>query len=438
MTYEEAIAYIHSVTWLGSRPGLERITELCRRLGDPQDALTFIHVAGTNGKGSVCRMLSGILEKAGYRVGLFTSPYIERFNERIMLGGTDISDEDLAEATAEVRVHADAMADSPTEFELITAIAFVYYKKKHCDYVVLECGLGGRLDSTNVIKTPVLSLITGIDLDHRAILGDTVAQIAREKAGIIKEGVAVLFGEGSDEALYEIKKAAEEKGSLFYRTDFSAIENVQSDLRGTTFTFGGKEVRIGLKGLYQTRNTATVLTAVELLRKQGLVLPDEAVAEGLAEAKWPARFEILAWDEEDGVPPILYDGAHNPQGIAGAVQNVKHYLSPLTEDGRVILLMGVMADKDHKKMIEMLAPLAKTVLTVSPANDRSLDAKEGAAEFEDCGVRACPYTCLEEGVKAAVKLAIQEITPLLCLGSLYMYGDVKQAVKGYFESAISE
>ncbi len=436
MTYEEAIDYIHSVTWLGSRPGLERITELCRRLENPQDDLTFIHVAGTNGKGSVCRMLSGILEKAGYRVGLFTSPYIERFNERIMLSGTDIDDEDLAQATAEVRVHAEAMEDSPTEFELITAIAFVYYKKMHCDYVVLECGLGGRLDSTNVIKTPILSLITGIDLDHRAILGDTVAQIAREKAGIIKEGVAVLFGEGSDEALEEIRRAADEKNSPFYRTNFSAITNVQSDLHGTTFTFGTKEVRIGLKGLYQTRNTATVLTAVDLLRKEGVTIPEEAVADALAEAKWPARFELLAWDEESGVPPILYDGAHNPQGIAGAVQNVKHYLSPLTKDGKVILLMGVMADKDHRQMIEMLVPLAKTVFTVSPANDRSLDASRAAAEFEDCGVRACPNTCLEDGVKAAVSLAIKEKTPLLCLGSLYMYGDVKQTVKAYFESVI--
>lgn len=433
MTYTEALEYIHSVTWKGSRPGLERITELCSRLGHPEDSLRFIHVAGTNGKGSTCRMLASILEKAGYSVGLFTSPYIERFNERIMLNSHDISDEDLAQDTETVRVHADAMEDSPTEFELITAIALVYYKRMKCDYVVFECGLGGRLDSTNVIKTPVLSLITGIDLDHTAILGDTIEKIAAEKAGIIKEGVPVLFGEGEDIAADVIRRTAEEKNSPYRRTNFSGITDVASDLYGTSFRFNGRDVKIGLHGLYQTRNTATVLTAVDMLRENGIAVSEAAVEEGLAAAYWPARFEILADDPQAGIPPVIYDGAHNPQGIAGAVENISHYLAPMTEDGKVVLLMGVMADKDHEKMIAMLAPLAKAVFSVTPANERSLNSVSVGHEFEAFGVHAEAADDLAEGVRAAVDFAKKEKRPLVCLGSLYMYADVKHAVREYLK-----
>ncbi|MBQ7930021.1 MAG: bifunctional folylpolyglutamate synthase/dihydrofolate synthase, partial [Clostridia bacterium] len=314
MTYEEALGYIHSVTWKGSRPGLERISVLCELLGHPERNLKFIHVAGTNGKGSICRMLSSVLEKAGYRVGLYTSPFIERFNERIMLGGCDIPDEDLARDTETVKQYADTMEDAPTEFELITAIAFVYYARVGCDFVVLECGLGGRLDSTNVIDTSVLSIITGIDMDHTAILGDTPAKIAAEKAGIIKPGVPVLFGEGVMEAEEVIRAKAAEMGSVYRRTDFAKITDISTDLRGTSFRFGGKPVKINLHGIYQTRNTATVLTALEMLREQGVEIPEDAVKSGLLAAQWKARFEILAED-----PLVIYDGAHNPQGIAGTV-----------------------------------------------------------------------------------------------------------------------
>ena len=423
MTYEEALQYIHSVDWKGSRPGLERISELCERLGHPERNLKFIHVAGTNGKGSTCKMLACILEAAGYSVGLYTSPYIERFNERIMLNGCDIPDDELAEATAIVKPHADAMEDSPTEFELITAIGFVYYNKVGCDFIVLECGLGGRLDSTNVIETSELSVITGIDLDHTALLGNTTALIAGEKAGIIKPGVPVLFGEGDSDAETVIKAEAASKGSEYRRTDFSRIMNISSDLKGTSFDFGEKHVQINLHGLYQTRNTATVLTAVELLRQRGIVIPEPAVDAGLSKAFWKARLEVLTSD-----PLVIYDGAHNPQGIAGAVENITHYLQPMTDDGRVLLLMGVMADKDHRKMIEMLSPLAKKVYSVTPANARSLDSTGVEAEFAACGVEAEAHDVLEEGVRAAMRESKKEKRPLVCLGSLYMYADVKNAV----------
>jgi len=423
LTYEEALAYIHSVTWKGSRPGLERISVLCDLLGHPEKELKFMHVAGTNGKGSTCRMLSSVLEKAGYRVGLYTSPFIERFNERIMLNGCDIPDEDLAQDTETVKRYADTMEDAPTEFELITAIAFVYYARVGCDFVVLECGLGGRLDSTNVIDTSVLSIITGIDMDHTAILGDTPAKIAAEKAGIIKTGVPVLFGEGVDEAETVIREKAESLGSPYTRTDFSAITEISTDLHGTSFCFGGNPVKINLHGIYQTRNTATVLTAIELLRRQGLIIPEEAVESGLLAAQWKARFEILSEK-----PLVIYDGAHNPQGIAGAVENIEHYLAPLTPDGKVMLLMGVMADKDHEKMISMLAPTAVKVFTVMPPNDRSLASTGVEREFEQFGTEAAAFDVLEDGVYAAVEEADAAGRPLVCLGSLYMYADVKKAV----------
>jgi len=213
MTYEEAMAYIHSVNWLGSRPGLERITVLCEKLGHPERELRFIHVGGTNGKGSFCCMLSGILREAGYKTGLYTSPYIERFNERMQIDGMPIPDDELAALTAEVKAVADTMDDPPTEFELITALCFLYFRNNHCDYVVLEVGLGGRLDSTNIIPAPVLAVITGIDYDHTAILGDTTAKIAAEKAGIIKAPCPVLFGEGdADAAQVILDKTTQECG----------------------------------------------------------------------------------------------------------------------------------------------------------------------------------------------------------------------------------
>ncbi|MBQ9716383.1 MAG: bifunctional folylpolyglutamate synthase/dihydrofolate synthase [Clostridia bacterium] len=423
MTYQEALDYIHSVTWKGSCLGLSRITELCEKLGNPERSLRFIHVGGTNGKGSTCRMLSCILEKAGYRVGLYTSPFVERFNERIMLNNTDIPDEDLAAVTEYVKQSADTMEDAPTEFELITAIAFEYYRRVNCDYVVLEVGLGGRLDSTNVIEDPVLSIITGIDLDHMAFLGDTTAKIAAEKAGIIKPGCPVLFGEGDDDAEEVIRRTAEERGSTYRRTDFSAIADVTSDLTGTSFTFNSRPVKINLHGLYQTRNTATVLTACDMLRDAGLVIPEEAVDAGLDAARWMARFEILTES-----PLVIYDGAHNPQGIAGAVENVRHYLTERSADGKVLFLMGVMADKDYDKMIGMLAPLASSVYCVTPPNSRSLPAEGVAAEYESFGVPANAFDTLTDGVNAACEAARAENRPLVCLGSLYMYADVKHAV----------
>ena len=271
LNYQEALEYIHGISWTFCKPGLERISELCTRLGHPERELKFIHIAGTNGKGSTSAMLDSVLRAAGYKTGLYTSPYIRTFNERMRVGGENISESELAEITSYVRPLADAMTDKPTEFELITAIALEYFRRAKCDVVIFEAGMGGRLDSTNVIEHSLLSIITGIALDHVAFLGDTVEKIAAEKAGIIKEGCPVLFG-GEDESAYRVIAArAAEMKSKMHRVDRSKLALKQSTLEGTLFDFGEHtDMRISLLGSYQPLNASTVLSALDILRERGM------------------------------------------------------------------------------------------------------------------------------------------------------------------------
>ena len=311
MNYEEAINYIHTVPWQGCKPGLERITELCRRMGDPQKELRFIHVAGTNGKGSFCAMLESILRASGYEAGLFTSPFVEHFEERIQIAGQPISRTELAEVTGYVAQFADEMKEPPTEFELITAIGLEYFRRKRCRVVIMECGLGGALDSTNVIPSPILAVITGISKDHTALLGDTVEKIAGEKAGIIKPGSMVLYGGEHDGAEKVILDTAAIFGCNCYGVDYSLLEGVRMSIDGTDFDYGRYEnLHIPLLGVYQPYNAARVITSTELLRQGGVKITDESVRTGLAQAVWKARFELLGRD-----PDVVFDGAHNPEGL---------------------------------------------------------------------------------------------------------------------------
>ena len=249
MTYDEAIGYIHSISWRGSRPGLSRISELTKMIGDPQDSLSFVHVAGTNGKGSFCCMLEAVLRAAGYKTGLFTSPFVKDFTERMRVSGRDIEKDELAECTEYVKSFADKMADPPTEFELITAIAFEYFRRKKCDVVVCEVGMGGRLDSTNVIKAPALAVITEIALDHMAYLGPTVEAIAGEKAGIIKKGSRVLFTGTDENARRVVKAAAERVGAPYAEPDYGALSVLSSSVEGSEFDYRGARYRVPLAGL---------------------------------------------------------------------------------------------------------------------------------------------------------------------------------------------
>jgi len=418
MNYTEALDYIHSISWTFCKPGLERIRSLCEKLGNPQNDLKFVHVAGTNGKGSFCSMLNSILIESGLKVGLYTSPYIRFFNERMCIDGVPISNDELAELTEYIKPFADAMDDKPTEFELITAIAFEFFKRHKCQIVILEAGMGGRLDSTNIIESPYLSVITGIALDHTAFLGDTIEKIAAEKAGIIKENVPILFGGDDESAAHVIFSAATMKKSEFWQVDYSALKNVSLTLNGTTFDF--KEYNglyIGLLGAYQPRNAAVVISAVELLRTQGLKITDQQLKDGLSKAKWQGRFEIISKD-----PLMIFDGAHNPQGIQYAVQSIKNYFN----DQKVYLLTGVLRDKDYTVIAKELSTVASKAFTLTPDSPRALSSKEYAKVLGEAGIDSVAYDDLSEALRSAICAARIDNVPLICLGSLYVYSSLME------------
>ena len=420
MNYAETLRYIHSVSWKGSRPGLERITELVHAIGDPQRKLRFVHVAGTNGKGSFTAMLSSVLAEAGYSVGMFTSPYIEEFTERIQVNGVNIPQRELAEVTSFIRPFADAMADVPTEFELITAIGLEYFRRKAVDVVVLECGMGGRLDSTNVIDSPLASIITGISLDHTDYLGSTIEAIAAEKAGIIKKGRPVLFGGESDAAAAVIEKAAKALDARFVRTDRSAVQILRCDEGGSVFNYGAYGgVRLSLLGIFQPSNAANVIEAVELLRGCGLEIGDAALIAGLEKASWRGRFEKLSEK-----PLVFFDGGHNLEGAAAAMATVRRFFG----EAKLNILTGVMADKHYAEMARVIAPSAARVFTAAPDNPRALDAEAFAAVFRDLGVPAESFSSYSSAVAAAVDASIADGVPLLALGSLYAYAPFKAAL----------
>ena len=419
MTYDEAISYIHGVSWTFCKPGLERISALCEALGNPQSSLKFVHVAGTNGKGSFCAMLDSVLRKAGYRVGLFTSPYIVDFGERIRVDGEAISEDELSAICERLKPITDAMDDKPTEFELICAIAFLHFKACGCDVVILEAGLGGRLDSTNVIRNPLLSVITGISLDHTAILGDTHDKIAKEKAGIIKDRAPVLYG-GDDEGFEVILNTALSLGSTLFRTRICDIKVKSATLDGTVLDYlAYKNIEIKLLGLYQPRNCATVLLAVDILRAKGLKISDEALREGLLSARWQARFEIISRD-----PLIIFDGAHNPEGIESAARSIRHYFG----NKKLVCVTGLLRDKDFVSEANTLRSCIDEAYTITPDSPRALPNTEYAEVLRAVGIDAYPCPSPASALAAAIESAIDRNTAVICLGSLYTYASIKKAL----------
>ncbi|MBQ6466079.1 MAG: bifunctional folylpolyglutamate synthase/dihydrofolate synthase [Oscillospiraceae bacterium] len=415
MDYQEALRYIDGVQWLGSRPGLERVTELLRRLGDPQKRLRFVHIAGTNGKGSCAAMTASVLKAAGYKTGLFTSPYLFRFNERMQINGEPIGDEVLAALVTEIRPHADAMDDHPTEFELMTAAALLWYARERCDLVVLEVGLGGRLDATNVIEAPELCVIMNIGLDHTEILGGTVEEIAAEKAGIVKPGADVVLYEQQPSVMDVVRRVCGEKGAKLTVADFAQIRPEFDSLDGQVFTYKNDAYAISLLGAHQRKNAAVVIEAVKALRRRGFCIEQEALEHGLYATAWPARFELVS--EE---PPFVVDGGHNPQCAQTVADNLRTYFP----DRRHVLLIGVLGDKDYPAMLDILAPEADGFVCVTPDSPRALPADKLAEALSKYGkpVRAC--TDIREGVASAQDLAGED--GMVCaVGSLYMAGAIR-------------
>ena len=418
MTYDEAIKYIHGVSNFFCKPGLDRVGELCLGLGNPQNELKFIHVAGTNGKGSTCAMLDSILRAAGYKVGLYTSPFVRIFNERMRVNGENIPNDTLTRLTERAKTIAENMTDRPTEFELITAIAFDYFREERCDIVILEVGMGGRLDATNIITSPCLSIITGISLDHTSFLGSSTAEIAAEKAGIIKQNCPVLWGGIDIESEAKICKKAIEMQSPIYKTDYSKLKILSSTLNGTIFNYRSREgVEISLLGEYQPRNAALVLDAIDLL---SLDVSEDAIREGLKSARWAARFEIISHD-----PLIIFDGAHNAEGIDLAVESINKYFS----GDSVIIISGVLRDKDYHAIARSIARVSRRGFTITPDNPRALSAKDYADVLTDYDCHSTPCDSIKEALASAITVAKAENRPILILGSLYTYSEVMESLK---------
>lgn len=449
-------------------------------MGNPQDRLRFVHVAGTNGKGSTCAYLESILRAAGYRTGLFTSPYIEAFEERIRVNGENISGADLADVTLFVKEHAERIeaetGDHPTEFELMTAVAFEHFARSACDVVVLEVGLGGRLDSTNVIDAPEACVIARVGLDHTALLGDTVAQVAAEKAGIVKAGSPVVSWPQEPEAMRVVESAAAEMGCELFAPDFAELEvaplgrpcaagasvgagapaafsgvdakNVSRETFVRRFSYKGCEYSTRLLGSYQPANAVLAVETVRALRKRGWSVPEEAVREGLARAEWPGRFEVVAHS-----PLTIVDGGHNPQGARvladslrelvsagfGASDSASAFRSAFASGAapEVVFVMGVLADKDHASMVDAVLPLASAFFTYAPENPRALSAEDLAAEIHARAkggpaandallVEACGSPA--EALRAA-RAAAGEGGLVVAFGSLYSIASLKAALR---------
>ena len=429
----DPVAWINTPRWQASRLGLSRMVDLLERLGRPQDELRFVHVAGTNGKGSVCAYVASVLQAAGYKVGLFTSPFILCFEERIRVNGENITGEELARAVAAVRPAAAAVeaacGNHPTEFELMAAVAFEHFRAVGCDIVVLEVGLGGRLDATNVIEAPEASVICRIGLDHTDLLGDTLGAIAGEKAGIVKAGAPVVSWPQESEAMAVIEAVAAERGCELFVPDFGDLS--VEPLAGAAlrrFSWKGRGFETRLLGSYQPFNAALALTAVDVLRGRGWAISDEAAFAGIASARWPGRFEVV-----DTAPLTIVDGGHNPQGAEALAASLADLLG---EEGRasVDFALGVLADKDYPAMVRVVAPWARSFSVYAPKSPRALAADELEAcvreimveegRADDVPVRACGAPA--DALRAARAAAGPEGC-VVAFGTLYAIADLMPA-----------
>ena len=420
MNAEQAIAYIHSVFWKGSVPGLGRTQTLLEKMGNPQNSLKYVHIAGTNGKGSTAAMTASILRKAGYRTGLYTSPYIYRFHERIQINGEQISDEDLVAVTEYVKPLADSMEESPTEFELVCCIAFEYFKRKNCDIVVLEVGMGGAFDATNVIEAPEVAVITNIGLDHTDYLGNTLEEIARTKAGIFKEnGSAVVYrGTEGVEAVFE--EVCKEKHVSLKKADFAGLTLRSHGLEGQVFDCGArKNLHLPLLGDHQLHNAAVVLGIADTLIEKGWNITEQNIYDGMAAVSWPGRFDIVSRD-----PLFIIDGGHNPQCLEALVKNIQDYLP----GKKIVALTGVLADKDYGDMYRPVMPLVEKFVCITPDNPRRLLAADLAVYLQEKGAKATACESTTAGVIRAMELAGKDGV-VLCFGSLYSIGAIHDALK---------
>ena len=429
MTYEETIDKIHGFQKFGSRLGLDRMSRLMELLGNPQNSMKIIHVAGTNGKGSVCRYVYSVLQENGYRVGLYTSPFLERFTERIEFNGSEISPEDLAKCTEEVLEKVDLMLEegneSPTEFELITAIGFVFFAKQEMDFLVLEVGLGGMGDSTNVVDKPLVSVITSISYDHMEYLGDTLEKIAKEKAGIIKQDVLVVVNVGDEVASRAIRGVAKTKGCKIYEVNKTQFNIIEKTVNGYTFdtNIEGEEYNrlfISMIGMHQVGNTICALTVIKVLENENIIRIDkEKLYAGIRKAKQTGRLEILRMN-----PYVIIDGAHNVAGVDTLLMTLRtHFLN-----SKILLVISMLADKEIKKLIEKFGLISDEFVATESDNPRKLSADELCSQVQKAGKKCISIPNAEEAC-AYVTSRLSSYDVIVFAGSLYLIGKVRGILK---------
>lgn len=423
-----AIEKIHKFERFGMILGLERMNSLLKLLGNPQDDLKIIHVAGTNGKGSICRYIYSVLQAGGYKTGLYTSPFLEVFNERIELDGKYISNEDLAVYTDRVLKCVETMTQrgeqSPTEFEVVTAIAFLYFKEKGCDYAIMEVGLGGSGDSTNVCKAPLISVIASISYDHTDRLGNTLAEIAGEKAGIIKEGCPVVTSAEAPEALEVIERKAEELGCMYFETRHVPYAVKSQDLGGSVFDVNIQGVtyenlEISMLGEHQIKNAICALVALSIIEERGDVsLHRDDIYKGFKAAKQIGRLEVMSAQEK--VPVVIIDGAHNPDGAASLRKAMKEYMP----DKKILMVTGMLADKDTESILREFTAITDRFIATEPENPRKLDSESLKDKIEAMGASCESIPDCREAVKAAAERG-KDFDTVLYAGSLYMIGAIR-------------
>jgi dihydrofolate synthase / folylpolyglutamate synthase len=433
MNYKEARAFINDSNQYGSKLGLVTITELMRRLDNPQDKLKIIHVAGTNGKGSTTAMIASVLAAEGYHVGRYISPAVFSYQERIQLSrknefhqvvNENITKEGICDAIAKIKPACEAMVAEgfhhPTSFEIETAMAVLHMNKINVDFAILEVGLGGRLDATNVILHPICCVITSISMDHMQFLGDTLEKIAREKAGIIKPGVPVITCNNEPSILRVLKDTCEEKNSQLTVRSEEDLTHMEYSLEGTSFSYHDHDYVIKMLGEYQGKNALLALGTIEVLQSLGYQISQAAIQEGLVQAKWNGRFEILAEK-----PYFIIDGAHNEDAALHLKKTLQHYFSKY----KLIYIVGVLADKDYGKILELMAPLAYQIITVTPGNERALASSQLAIEAKKyCNCSVIDAQTVPNAINIAYDSADKEDV-ILAFGSLSYLSEVKAEVK---------
>lgn len=422
--YSDAIEYMERAGKGGVVPGLDSMKRLMARLGNPQDGLRFVHIAGTNGKGSVLGFLSKILQCAGYRTGRYSSPAVFSGLEKYQVGGRHISQKDFVRGLETIRKCAEELEEAghpyPTAFELETALAFWYFREKECDIVVLEAGMGGLLDATNIITTTVAAVLTPIGMDHMHFLGDSLEEIALQKVGIIKNGCYVISA-GQDRRVMEvIERTCREKGAVLKIADVSNAVHIRHGLEKQSFGYGGLEkLAISLGGTYQIENAVLAVETIKALQERGYRITEKMLRRGLTEAEWKGRFTVISKR-----PLFIIDGAHNEEAVQKLKESVTFYFT----NKRIITIIGVLRDKEYEKIAELMAPLARQVITVAaPGNRRAFPAYELAGVVRRYNPNVTAADSLEEAVEMAFLLADAD-SVIVAFGSLSYLGKLAEIV----------